>query len=106
MSDNQPSLETVTSVDQLLQLVYPEYSLLQHCLRKKAWQASSSPSYSPTSARPSVHSDDDDLWGHPREEALYKSDGTFEGMKNVKSFSKKHKDGGEFRRKTEQWYLK
>uniref|UniRef100_A0A3P8UM08 Vascular endothelial growth factor C-like n=1 Tax=Cynoglossus semilaevis TaxID=244447 RepID=A0A3P8UM08_CYNSE len=41
MSDEQPSFETVKSVDQLLQLLYPEYSLLQHCLRKKSWQSSS-----------------------------------------------------------------
>ncbi|TNN80850.1 Vascular endothelial growth factor C [Liparis tanakae] len=70
LSDDQPSLESVTSVDQLLQLLYPEYSLLQQCLRKKSWHASSAPSFS--SASPSVH---DDLWGQPREEALFKVDG-------------------------------
>ncbi|KAJ4924244.1 hypothetical protein JOQ06_000484 [Pogonophryne albipinna] len=60
LSDDQPSLESVTSVDQLLQLLYPEYNRLQHCLRKN----------------PLVHSDLEDLWGQPREEALFKVDGT------------------------------
>lgn len=76
MSDDQLSLDTVTSVDQLLQLLYPEYSLLQHCLRKKSWRVFSSPSFPTSSANPLVHSNDDDLWGVQREEALYKVDGT------------------------------
>ncbi|KAI9525860.1 hypothetical protein NQZ68_002408 [Dissostichus eleginoides] len=77
LSDDQPSLESVTSVDQLLQLLYPEYNLLQHCLRKKSSpsSSSSSPSFS-SSASPLVHSDLEDLWGQPREEALFKVDGT------------------------------
>lgn len=79
LSDDQPSLDTVTSMDQLLQLLYPEYSLLQHCLRKKLWPASSSPSFSSTAASPSVYSSDEDLWGQPREEALYKVDETLGG---------------------------
>ncbi|XP_010780102.1 vascular endothelial growth factor C-like isoform X2 [Notothenia coriiceps] len=74
LSDDQPSLESVTSVDQLLQLLYPEYNLLQHCLRKKSWPSSSS---FPSSASPLVHSDLEDLWGQPREEALFKEDRTF-----------------------------
>ncbi|XP_029376232.1 vascular endothelial growth factor C-like isoform X2 [Echeneis naucrates] len=78
MSDDQHSLEAITNVDQLLQLLYPEYSLLQHCLRKKSSPFSSSPSFPSTSAGPLVHSNDDDLWGHPREEALYKVDKTLE----------------------------
>uniref|UniRef100_A0A8C2ZJ69 Platelet-derived growth factor (PDGF) family profile domain-containing protein n=1 Tax=Cyclopterus lumpus TaxID=8103 RepID=A0A8C2ZJ69_CYCLU len=45
----QPSLDSVTTVDQLLQLLYPEYSLLQQCLRKKPWHASSAPSFSSAS---------------------------------------------------------
>ncbi|XP_034072905.1 vascular endothelial growth factor C-like isoform X1 [Gymnodraco acuticeps] len=73
LSDVQPSLESVTSVDQLLQLLYPEFNRLQHCLRKKSWPSSSSPS---SSASPLVHSDLEDLWGQPREEALFKVDGT------------------------------
>nr|XP_046238830.1 uncharacterized protein LOC124055758 isoform X2 [Scatophagus argus] len=79
LSDGQPSLDTVRSVDQLLQLLYPEYSLLQHCLRKKSWRdsyASSFPSFSTSSASPLVHSNDEDLWGQPRNEPLYKVDGT------------------------------
>ncbi|XP_035533377.1 vascular endothelial growth factor C-like [Morone saxatilis] len=80
LSDDQPSLETVTSMDQLLQLLYPEYSLLQQCLRKKSWHvssSSSSPSFPTSSGSPLVHSNSEDLWGHPREEALYKADGNF-----------------------------
>uniref|UniRef100_A0A3Q3NIM8 Vascular endothelial growth factor C-like n=1 Tax=Mastacembelus armatus TaxID=205130 RepID=A0A3Q3NIM8_9TELE len=53
---------TVTSVDQLLQLLYPEYSLLQHCL-KKAQHISSPLSLSTSSANPLVHSNNEDLWG-------------------------------------------
>ncbi|KAL6115286.1 uncharacterized protein ACO6RY_00176 [Pungitius sinensis] len=75
-SDDRPGLESVTSVDELLQLLYPEYGLLQQCLKKKAWHASALPSFS--SARPSVHSGTEDLWGQPREEAIYKLDGTLE----------------------------
>lgn len=79
VSDDQLSLETVTSVDQLLQLLYPEYSLLQHCLRKKSWRVFSSPSFPTSSANPLVHSNDEDLWGVSRAEALYKVDGTLGG---------------------------
>uniref|UniRef100_A0A3Q1FY75 Vascular endothelial growth factor C-like n=1 Tax=Acanthochromis polyacanthus TaxID=80966 RepID=A0A3Q1FY75_9TELE len=78
-SDDQPSLDTVTSVDQLLQLLYPEYSLIQQCMRKKSWHTSSSPSspsFSTSSASPLGHSNNDDLWVKLREEALYKVDGT------------------------------
>ncbi|XP_026217562.1 vascular endothelial growth factor C-like isoform X1 [Anabas testudineus] len=81
LSDDQPSLETVTSVDQLLQLLYPEYSVLQHCLRRESWHASSSssPSFSASSANPLTHTNDaNNLWGQPREEALYKVDGTLD----------------------------
>ncbi|XP_063733445.1 vascular endothelial growth factor C-like isoform X1 [Eleginops maclovinus] len=81
LSDDQPSLESVTSVDQLLQLLYPEYNLLQQCLRKKSWPSSSSSSSSSlsfssssSSASPLVHSDLEDLWGQPREEPLFKVD--------------------------------
>nr|XP_040040860.1 vascular endothelial growth factor C-like [Gasterosteus aculeatus aculeatus] len=74
--DDKPGLESVTSVDQLLQLLYPEYSLLQQCLKKKSWHAADVPSFS--SARPSLDSGTEDLWGQPREEALYKLDGTLE----------------------------
>ncbi|KAM3836055.1 vascular endothelial growth factor C-like, partial [Diretmus argenteus] len=80
LSDEQPSLETVTNVDQLLELLYPEYSLLQHCLRKKTWHGSSSSSSSSSTTSSSLppldHSNDEDLWGQPREVALYKADGT------------------------------
>ena len=76
LSDDQPSLDTVTTMDQLLQLLYPEYSLLQHCLRKKS---SSPPSFSAPSASPMAYSNDEDLWGQPRKEALYKVDRALEG---------------------------
>ncbi|XP_034031050.1 vascular endothelial growth factor C-like isoform X2 [Thalassophryne amazonica] len=71
-SNDQPSLQTVTSVDQLLELLYPEYSLLQHCLQRKAWQDASS-----SSPLPPLHTNDDDLWAQLREEPLHKADGNF-----------------------------
>ncbi|XP_055358334.1 vascular endothelial growth factor C-like isoform X2 [Betta splendens] len=79
LSDDQTSLDAVTNVDQLLQLLYPEYSLLQHCVRKKSLQASF-PSYSTSSANPLSYADADagNVWGQPREEALYKVDGTLD----------------------------
>lgn len=53
-----------------MELLYPEYSLVQHCLRRKT-QRTSTP----------LHAEDDVwAWGKPREGALYKSDdGTFDG---------------------------
>lgn len=77
--DDPSGLDTVTSVDQLLQLFYPEYSLIQQCMRKRSWHAASFPSssFSTSSTSPLVHSNnDDDLWVEMREEALYKMDGT------------------------------
>ncbi|KAM9437265.1 vascular endothelial growth factor C-like isoform 1-T1 [Salvelinus alpinus] len=62
-------LDTVSNVDELVELLYPEYSLVQHCLRRKT-QRTSTP----------LHAEDDVwAWGKPREGALYKSDkGTFD----------------------------
>lgn len=83
--DDRPSLETVKSVDELLELLYPEYGLLQQCLRRKAHRsafASSYPSFSDPSASPLVYSDDEDVWAHSRKEALYKMDETLEGKSN------------------------
>lgn len=85
MSDDQPSLHTVKSVDELLELLYPEYGLLQQCLRRKAHRsavASSYPSFTDPSASPFVYADDEDVWAHSRKEALYKMDGTLEGKSN------------------------
>lgn len=82
MSDDRPSLETVTSVDQLLELLYPEYGSLQQCLRRKTFGSPFSSSYlsfPAPSASPLVHSDDEDLWGQTRKEAQFKMDGTLEG---------------------------
>lgn len=84
-SDDQPSLETVKSVDELLELLYPEYGLLQQCLRRKAHRsalAASYPSFPDPSASPLIYSDDEDVWAHSRKEALYKMDGTLEGKSN------------------------
>lgn len=84
-SDDRPSLETVKSVDELLELLYPEYGLLQQCLRRKAHRsalASSYPSFPDPSASPLVYTDDEDVWAHSRKEALYKMDGTLEGKSN------------------------
>ncbi|XP_048851321.1 vascular endothelial growth factor C-like isoform X2 [Brienomyrus brachyistius] len=57
----------VSSLDELLETLYPEYSLVQDCLRRRThaapWRGHASP---------------DDMWGDPREMALYKFDGTFE----------------------------
>lgn len=66
-------LDTVTSVDELLELLYPEYSLVQHCLRRKTQRSSSS-----FSSSPPLHSGEDDLWGHHRQVAVYKTDGIFD----------------------------
>ncbi|XP_075871931.1 vascular endothelial growth factor C-like [Nelusetta ayraudi] len=79
--DDRPSLETVKSVDELLELLYPEYGLLQQCLRRKAHRsafASSYLSFPDPSASPLVYSDDEDVWAHSRKEALYKMDETLE----------------------------
>ncbi|XP_054643115.1 vascular endothelial growth factor C-like isoform X1 [Dunckerocampus dactyliophorus] len=70
LPDDQTSLQSVTSVDQLLQLLYPGFHLLHHCLRKKSWPGASS------SARPAVHPHRDNQWVQLREDALYKVDGT------------------------------
>uniref|UniRef100_A0A673B0G5 Platelet-derived growth factor (PDGF) family profile domain-containing protein n=1 Tax=Sphaeramia orbicularis TaxID=375764 RepID=A0A673B0G5_9TELE len=71
VAQDQPSVDSVTSVDQLVQLLYPEYGVLQYCLRRKALDTP------PASATPPVHAAHEDLWGGwPREEALYKVDGT------------------------------
>uniref|UniRef100_A0A672ISL6 Platelet-derived growth factor (PDGF) family profile domain-containing protein n=1 Tax=Salarias fasciatus TaxID=181472 RepID=A0A672ISL6_SALFA len=69
------SLDSVVSVDQLLQLLYPEYSRMQQCLRRRSLQR---PPSSPPSAGPLLHSSSQDLWGPFRGEALYKMDGTLE----------------------------
>ncbi|KAF6725984.1 Vascular endothelial growth factor C [Oryzias melastigma] len=79
LSDDQPGLETVTSMDQLIQLFYPQHSLIQHCMRKKSWRASSSsssPSFSTSSTSPLSYSSSEDFWVPLREEALYRVDGT------------------------------
>lgn len=81
LSDDQPILETVKNVDQLLQLLYPEYSLLQHCLRKKSPSLSAAFPSLPDSSASAFHATDDDLWGQPREEPSYKTDGTLGGKR-------------------------
>lgn len=73
------------SVDELLELLYPEYGLLQQCLRRKAHRSaftSSYPSFPDPSASPLGYSDDEDVWAHSRKEALYKMDETLEGKSN------------------------
>ncbi|KAG7484545.1 hypothetical protein MATL_G00050520 [Megalops atlanticus] len=64
----QGRLEAVSTVDELLELMYPQYGLMQHCLRRKALST-------PYPARPS-----DDLWRSPRGAGLYKVDGAFEAI--------------------------
>lgn len=66
MSDDRPGLESVKSVDQLLQVLFPEYNLLQHCLRRRSGH---------------YNGDDDDVWGGSRREALFKADGMLAGKK-------------------------
>lgn len=84
LSDDQPSLETVTSMDQLIQLFYPQHSLVQHCMRKKSWRASSSsPSFSTSSTSPLSRPGSEDFWVPLREEALYRVDGTLGGNLDV-----------------------
>ncbi|KAJ0009361.1 hypothetical protein NQD34_001063 [Periophthalmus magnuspinnatus] len=63
---SEDDFSAVSSVDELLQLLLPEYSLLQHCLRKKSWPSSFSSAVPPLQA-------DEDLW---RPEPVYKFDGT------------------------------
>ncbi|KAL2095214.1 hypothetical protein ACEWY4_009933 [Coilia grayii] len=56
----------VSSVDELLEWMYPEYGLVRQCLRKKA--ESTAPH----------HYMDDHMWGASRQEASFKTDGTLE----------------------------
>ncbi|XP_072562760.1 vascular endothelial growth factor C-like isoform X3 [Paramormyrops kingsleyae] len=66
---DEPTFEPpqASSLDELLEMLYPEYSLVQDCLRRRMhgapWRSHTAP---------------DDMWGDPREMALYKFDGTFE----------------------------
>ncbi|KAL0993865.1 hypothetical protein UPYG_G00114890 [Umbra pygmaea] len=57
-------LDTVSSVDDLVELFYPEYSLVQSCLRRKALRTS-----------PLLRTEDDMwTWAKPREMTQYKYD--------------------------------
>lgn len=85
-SNDLLSLETITSVDQLLQLLYPEYSVIQQCLRKRSWHDSSSPSspsLSASSMSPLLNANNQDMWVQMREEALYKVDDTLRGKRRA-----------------------
>ncbi|XP_015252116.1 PREDICTED: vascular endothelial growth factor C-like isoform X1 [Cyprinodon variegatus] len=77
-TDDQSNLE-ITNMDQLLQFFYPEYSVIQQCMRKRSWHASSSSfpstSFSTSSVSPLARPGDDDLWVPLRAEPLYKDDG-------------------------------
>ncbi|KAJ8337581.1 hypothetical protein SKAU_G00365470 [Synaphobranchus kaupii] len=59
----QRGLGAVSSVDDLLELLYPPYALVQRCLRRRA-QGTPSP------LRPG-----EVTWGNPREAALHRDDG-------------------------------
>uniref|UniRef100_A0A8C7YCJ4 Platelet-derived growth factor (PDGF) family profile domain-containing protein n=1 Tax=Oryzias sinensis TaxID=183150 RepID=A0A8C7YCJ4_9TELE len=64
-------------MEQLIQLFYPQHSLVQHCMRKKSWRASSSSSsFSTSSTSPISRPGSEDFWVPLREEALYRVDGT------------------------------
>lgn len=80
--DDQPSLETVKSVDELLELLYPEYGLFQQCLRRKAHRgalSSSYPSFPDASASPLVpHADDEEVWAPLRKGAVFTNGGPLE----------------------------
>lgn len=81
-SNDQLSLETIKSVDDLLQFLYPEYSVIQQCLKKRSWHSSSSPSsssLSTSSMSPLLNANNQDMWVPMREEALYKVDDTWRG---------------------------
>ncbi|KAJ8383636.1 hypothetical protein AAFF_G00216070 [Aldrovandia affinis] len=65
---DRSGLDAVSSVDELLEVLYPEYSLVQHCLRKRAHSTAHPPQ--PQEA----------LWGSPFQAAHYKVDGTFEAI--------------------------
>ncbi|XP_006792834.1 vascular endothelial growth factor C-like [Neolamprologus brichardi] len=79
-SNDQLSLEAIKSVDDLLQFLYPEYSVIQQCLKKRSWHSSSSPSsssLSTSSMSPLLNANNQDMWVPMREEALYKVDDTW-----------------------------
>ena len=57
----------VSSLDELLELLFPAYGLMQRCLRKRS-ERTESPQHA-----------DEDMWSTPRQLALFKADGTFEG---------------------------
>lgn len=59
-------LDAITSVDELVEMLYPEYGLVQHCLRKKSL------------VTPSPDDPDNELWNSPLQAAHYKVDGTLE----------------------------
>ncbi|XP_010901944.2 vascular endothelial growth factor C [Esox lucius] len=62
--DSLRGSDPVSSVDDLVELFYPEYSLVQHCLRQKALRTSSP-----------LHAEDDIwTWAKPREMPQYKYD--------------------------------
>ncbi|XP_062392794.1 vascular endothelial growth factor C-like [Sardina pilchardus] len=56
----------VSSLDELIEVLYPAYSLMQRCLQRRS-EPTESPQYT-----------DEDMWRAPRQLALFKDDGTFD----------------------------
>ncbi|KAG5284161.1 hypothetical protein AALO_G00023600 [Alosa alosa] len=56
----------VSSLDELLEVLYPAYRLRQRCLQRRS-ERTASPQYA-----------DEDMWRTPRQLALFKDDGTFD----------------------------
>lgn len=69
-------LDSVNSLDDLLLLLHPESSRLQLCLRRR----SQNPTPALLHSGGGAQEEEEELWGRPREEALRRSDGVFEGM--------------------------
>ncbi|MBN3325961.1 VEGFC factor, partial [Atractosteus spatula] len=65
-SDLHSQWGTVSTVDELLDLLYPEYGLVQHCLRKKALNTQTS------------IQEEGDSWGNQKKAALYIADSAFD----------------------------
>ncbi|KAJ8405470.1 hypothetical protein AAFF_G00319430 [Aldrovandia affinis] len=65
-SEGQRGMGTVSSVDDLLELLYPQYALVQRCLRRRA------------QVTPSLLHPGEVFWGNSRKEALHKDDGNIQ----------------------------
>ncbi|XP_056444448.1 vascular endothelial growth factor C-like [Gadus chalcogrammus] len=70
-------LDSVSNLDELLQLLHPEASRLQLCLRRRS-QTPTSLLLHPAGGAQEEEQVEEALWGNPRQEALRRADGVFE----------------------------